>query len=361
MQQTRPATIRQQTLHILREGILSRRWAGVLPGVRTLAKELAVSIGTLQGALKRLEKEGVIGSRGSGRRRQVGTIETTITTTPKLRIGILTAEAVATNSAPAQAFFYGLINTMEQAGHLPFLASKTMDCLKHDPAAILALMRESRADAWVVSRASGDVLAALAEDSPAPFIASGGRVSAVKQIAAAGIDITDALRDCVRHLVALGHTRIVMVMPACHREPTPGVMPQVFLDELSAAGIRPGPYNLPAWECSRQGFDGLLKSLFSLTPPTALILEDARQLTATLGFFAHHKISAQNIALIVSETDSTLEWIAHRPGLITFDDAKLIQRIMDWVGSCARGAPEREKIILKASFTPGDTPALSKV
>lgn len=348
----RPVTIKQQTLNTLREGILTRRWAGTLPGVRALANELGVAIGTIQAALKQLEAEALLDNKGARHRRQISSSAPLRMTRPQLRVGILGSEALAKDTAHSQAFHHGLMQAIKQAGHIPFLSHKTLDVLKHEPAAVLAHMQENEADAWVVTRATQNILETLLTHSPAPFIAHGGRVMSLTNVAATGVDLSDALRDCVRSLAAMGHTRIVMILPAYHWNPTPSMLARVFLDELTAVGINPGPYHLPAWEYSRQGFDVLLKALFSLTSPTALILEDARQYTAALNFLLHHHIPAQNIALVVTEQDTTFDWSTPRPGVIRWDNTKLIARFIDWIESCARGTPEREKIFIKAHFEP---------
>lgn len=66
----RPSLV-TEVISALREGIQNRRWGNVLPGERTLCKELQVSRPTLSKALKTLEREGVLKTSVKSRRQIV--------------------------------------------------------------------------------------------------------------------------------------------------------------------------------------------------------------------------------------------------------------------------------------------------
>ncbi len=107
-------------------------------------------------------------------------------------------------------------------------------------------VKRNPADAWVVSAASREVLEWFASQ-PTPAIAMYGR-SAAAPIAAACTIMIPSMTEAVRRLVELGHKRIVMIAREERRKPRLSRLEQAFIDELEAAGIKTGDYNLPDWE-----------------------------------------------------------------------------------------------------------------
>lgn len=80
------------------------------------------------------------------------------------------------------------------------------------------------------------------------------------------------MTDVTRHLIGLGHRRIVLLARADRRLPEPGASERAFLNELEAQNIITGAYNLPEWEETASGMGQLLETLFRFTPPTAIIV-----------------------------------------------------------------------------------------
>ena len=66
----------------------------------------------------------------------------------------------------------------------------------------------------------------------------------------------DRADECAatRELIGLGHRRIVMLARPRRRLPERGASERAFLDELATGGVAPGPYHLPDWEESIEGF-----------------------------------------------------------------------------------------------------------
>ena len=105
-------------------------------------------------------------------------------------------------------------------------------------------------------------------------------------MARTGPDKEPAYLAATRHLMALGHRRIVLIARSPRRKPVPGRVERAFLTELAAHGIQTGDFNLPEWEETPAGFNALLTELFRHTPPTALIIEETSRFVAASQFLA---------------------------------------------------------------------------
>jgi DNA-binding LacI/PurR family transcriptional regulator len=353
MPSKRPPTIQDQTLHALREGLRSRRWAGVLPGTRQLAKELGVSKGTLQTALKRLEAEGLLSGKGARAPREVAPAAAAPTSARTLRVGILLSEPVFAESTLNQVLLHGVAHALEESGHRPFFSPKTMLALRHDPESIRMMMTDCAADAWVILNARRPLLESLATDFPAPIMTVGGPADGLN-IAKVGISMRKVTRESVRRLVALGHRRIVMAVPLQKRNPRPSPSVSTFIEELAAAGIKPGPYHLPDWDQSREGFKELLRSLFALTPPTALIVDDVRQLCAVYAFLSERRIPLRDLAIVLLAADPALDWVSPVPTCIRYDNDGMIDRVASWVATLAAGGSDTSQVYCEAKLAGGE-------
>ena len=86
--------------------------------------------------------------------------------------------------------------------------------------------------------------------------------------------MTSAIESAASHLLRLGHRRIVWICSAYNRKPTLGASARAFANALAASGIIADDYHLPDFQNSPQGLEELLRKLFHMTPPTALMLAD---------------------------------------------------------------------------------------
>ncbi len=91
---------------------------------------------------------------------------------------------------------------------------------------------------------------------------------------------------------------------AAHVEPVLGMIEQAFLDDLKSYGIRTGPYNLAVWQGEAADFRDCLDSLFRLTPPTALFLDEPMLFLAARQHLAGKGVLApRNVSLICDDPD----------------------------------------------------------
>lgn len=354
-----PAGILEQAVAFLREAIARGRLAGVLPANRTLAESAGVSVGTMHRALGLLVEEGAIVVSGKGRglrmtvkarRRRAGG------PAGALRVGMFFYDRLSEDSSATQGQMSRLIERLQAAGHTPFHALRTMRELRCDPARILASAKSQEADVWIVANApTPEVLRALLKLPVPVFDLAGARGD--NEVASVGIRCSPTNRVCVRHLVALGHRRVVMICAPHMR--TPEMIPKhSFLTELTALGIPAGRYNLPDWEFTTDGLQALLRELFRVTPPTAILADDARTACAVLAFAAERGLRVpRDLSLVTMCTVVDMAWMRPRPACYVHDMDLLNARVVDWVDGCVSGTQDRERVVFESVFDPAETVA----
>jgi hypothetical protein len=218
-----------------------------------------------------------------------------------------------------------------EAGHAASLAPKTLRSLGMDAERVARFVNETGADAWVVFGGPREVLEWFA-DQPVPAFALFGRRRTVR-MAGTGPDKVPILLEVVRRLVALGHRKIVLLVREEQRKPQPGLLARTFLDELEVCGIPTSSYNLPDWEDSPEGFRHCLDSLFQVTSPTALIIDETFLFTVAQQHLARHGILApEHISLVCADPDPTFAWFHPTISHIRWDSRPVVRRIVRWEG-----------------------------
>ena len=241
-----------------------------------------------------------------------------------------------------------------EAGHSVGFAPRNLLELGMDAKRVARMVKESKADAWVVFAGPREVLEWFSSQ-PVPSFAMFGRRNSVL-IAGAGPDKRPALLVAVRRLVALGHRKIVMLLREEHRIPQPGPFARVFLDELESHGLITGSYNLPDWEDNVAGFRRCLDSLFQSTPPSALILDEAFLFNLAQHHLARRGILApEHVSLVCSDPDPAFGWAYPSVAHIRWESQQVARRIVRWADNIARGKDDRRQTLTKAEFIEGGT------
>jgi DNA-binding LacI/PurR family transcriptional regulator len=156
--------------------------------------------------------------------------------------------------------------------------------------------------------------------------------------------------------VKLGHRRIVMISPHQWRKPFPGRIATAFAAKLASHGIASDEYNLPDWEETPEGLQKLLKSLFQITPPTALLVIEPAHAVATLAFLGERGLQAgRDVSVICMVSDPAFSW--RRPPMTHFkvDTEPLVRRVVRWVDSFSRGCPDQEQKSFPVELVRGGT------
>ena len=313
-------SIARQAADYLRGELVKGRWSGTIPGVGHLAPELGVNVKTAQAALRILESEGVLAGQGPGRRRRIVLPEHS--SPESLHIAILE------HSPPdlMDHYMVDLLDKLGSAGHRPFFTPKTLTELGMKLSRIKKLVQNIEADAWIVGAGSHEVLQWFAT-RPTPVFAFFGRIQGLP-IAGTKPDKPRAVAAATRHLIDLGHHRIVLLARASRRRPEPGRSEQAFLKELQSHGIRTGVYNLPEWEESIDGYTQVLNSLFEATPPTALIIDEMPLFIAAQQFLGYRSLQVpRHVSLVCTDGDPAFSWCNPSIAHIRWDHRPVVRQI----------------------------------
>lgn len=343
-----PLSAVEQLAEHMKGEIISGTLSHTLPGVHKLAKELGVSPKTVVAAVSKLEHDGFLKSQGARKKSLI--VKPSEKNKTVLRVSILLYDL----NDRVTPYPIELQHQLEAAGHIANFSSQTILDLERNVERIAEFVDQNKADAWIVLAGPLDVLEWFAAQ-PVPVFACFGRRQEVA-IAGGGPDKQSALRKGVQRLVELGHKRIVMIAREERRKPEPGLLEQAFLAEISSHGIRVGAYNLPDWEETPEGFIRCLDSLFQVTPPTALVLDEASFFIIAQQHLARRGIFApQQVSLICCDPDPTFAWFLPRVAHIRWDPQPIIRRIVRWVGNIENGKPDKRQTPTKAEFIEGGT------
>lgn len=343
------SSITEQVAGHLEAEIFRGRWAGEMPGRDRLAGELGVNRKTVEWALRRLEERGVLVGAGAGRRRRIAA-GVAKAVRPALRVGILAYE----KGDRGVSLIVDLQHRLEDAGHVVIFAPKTLLELRRDVGRVASLVEANEADAWVVVSGPQDVLEWFVARR-IPVFAMFGRRSGLP-VAGSGPDKVPAIREIVRKLFELGHRRIVMISRQERRKPCPGGFEQAFLDEIAAHDVEPGSYNLPDWEETPDGYLRRLDSLFAVTPPTALILDEPFLFVVAQQHLAWKGIrTPDDVSLVCGDPDPLFEWMRPRSAHIRWNAQTVVRHVARWVDQVARGRNDFKQSMVKAVFVQGQT------
>lgn len=348
MDSLRIMTASEQVAEHLRNQMLLGRWSGDMLGAPSMAVELGVDHRTVISAYGILEKQGLLASQGKGKRRKV--ILPDDFAPPALRVKILHYE----NSDKQEFCFVDLLHRLHDMGHVVSFAPKSLSELGMELSRVKRMVENTEADAWVVLSASVDVLEWFAKQ-PKHAFAMAGRSRGIS-IAAVTPDKVPALKQSLRHLVSLGHKKIVMLVKEERRKPNPGRLEEAFLDELKTLGLPVGDYNLPDWKPSAEDFHRCLDSLFQHTPPTAVLTDEMSLFIAAHQHLAQKGVlSPRDVSLICMDPHSAFAWCKPTVAHINWEPEPMVRRITEWANHVARGIEDRRQTFTKAEFMVGET------
>lgn len=347
-------SISDQVADHLQKEILRGRWAGIMPGKHQIAAELGVNNKTVEAALRQLEKCGLLIAQGAGRNRKIA--EVAPSHSRSLRIAVFPNEGTQDQKYD---YFIEMVHALENAGHQVVLASKSLTKLKFEIPRVMAMVQQTPADAWIVCAGSRAVLEWFASQPIPAFALFGHRIGI--RIPGISPDKPPAIQKATRHLIELGHTRIVLLCRKIRRLPTPGLSETVFLQTLTSHGCPVGDYNLPDWEESNVGFQDCLASLFRVTPPTALIVDEAEYYVAAMQFLLRRGIRVpEDVSMICTDDDPSFAHCHPPVSCIAWDARPIVKRIVQWASNASRGKADFAQTGSLAQFRPGGTTARVK-
>jgi DNA-binding LacI/PurR family transcriptional regulator len=338
----------EQVAEYLRGEMIAGNVSGVMPGVLRLEAELGINRKTVDGALRLLEVEGLLEPQGAGRRRKISEPENA------RRMGLRVAILDYDPPDETEPWMFMLQHLLTDTGHPAVFAGKYLRQLDMEVTRIAKLVRATAADAWIVGSGSREVLAWFLEQKIPVFALFGRRRSL--PIAGVGPDIVPPVRAATRHLLELGHQRIVMLCLPEQRLPEPGKVPAAFLGELEAAGISTGAFNLPDWKPDKEGFLRMLGSLFAFSRPTAMIVDGLTLYHAVYHFLASNRIAVPDeVSIVCINSDPNLMWCEPSVAHIHWDHRLVMRRVLRWADNLGRGKHDRRQTLTMAKYVPGGT------
>ncbi|BCX46313.1 GntR family transcriptional regulator [Haloferula helveola] len=339
----------RQVADFLRNELARGRWTGTMPGRSRLAAEIGVSGKLIDAALMILEDEGLLISGGPRRRRRIRP-KYESASTRALRVTIATSEAADRNLP----YMVDLLHQLQESGHAATFAPKTLLELGRDPARVSRMVDRTESDAWVIMSGSKGVLEWFASEG-IPAIALYGRRRSLP-IAGVGPEKQPAVVEAVRRTFQLGHRRIVMLSRRERRLPAPGAIERAFLEEVAAHGIEPSAYHLPDWDETPDGFHRGLARLFQITPPTALIVDEAPMFFAATQFLSSQGLKVpDDVSVICMDPDPNFLWFKPTVSHIYWDSRPVIRRIVRWAANVSNGREDLRQTLTKAEFVEGGT------
>jgi DNA-binding LacI/PurR family transcriptional regulator len=338
-------TAAEQVANHLRKDLSNGIWTGKMPGGATLARELGVGRMTVDVALELLEKEGQLIPQGAGRSRLIAQ---SANASSSLRVAILPylIEDYRLD------YIMDIKHLLSEEGHTVLFPRSSISDLGSNVARVAKLVEETHADAWVIIAGTREILSWFAESS-IPSFAMFGRRSGLP-IASIGPDKEKAYRSMVRHLIKLGHQRITFLTRPLRRFPVPGLSERAFLDELDHSGIQTSSYHLPDWDGKAETLPKMLDSMFSLTPPTAVLVDEPLIFFSVQHQLARRGILApENVSLICTDGDPYFKMQIPSVAHIQWDSRPWVRRVVRWVSNVSHGKVDKRQSLTKTDFIEG--------
>ena len=335
--------------HLIKE-IHSGGFNDVMPGAMRLAKIYGVNHKTMESALQLLEKKQILENNGTRKCRTIRNEKLGDAESKCLRIGFFPMEQKDENVN----YIIELNNLLEENGHKPFFAEKSLLDLKMDRIKVSNFVKKSSADAWIIGSGSREILKWFSTID-VPSFALFGHYSDIP-IAAIAPEKSPALIEATRHLIKLGHQRITLLCRKHLRGPNPTPFVSTMLNELENSGIKTSDFNLPEWNETKEGFRNIMNSLFKITPPTAIIADEAFMYTAILQYLAEKGLKVpKDVSLICTDDDPNFEWCDPQVSHISWDSKPVIRRIVRWANNISLGKDDTRQSLVSSNFILGGT------
>ena len=343
--------------------IATGKWPDVLPGLRSLAHELQVSVPTLSEAIARLVSKGILSSQGGRKRFRIQNsragIQSNLKSSERVLIITTPGGVSAMNKATANVV-QGISRDMNRRGWLvnyaeaDFFEAKSLrkkwdDILEgSDVSLIIIVYGREIIGKWALSTGLPVCfLGGNAGDLPIPVIA---------------VDICKVIEDALEKLIRLGHKNFFI--PLGHRHPAlVAKMHATYSATLSKHGLNFNQIiQMPvstahdaeavwrvmdrAWEQSEE--------------PTAIIFLDWNTcVTGTSYLTAKGLRIPDDVSVVMIANEYSSEWFRPHLAHYTFPENDLIKAVSAWTQSKGYNREKLLKHMLR-SFNPGKSVASPK-
>lgn len=340
-------SIAEQAAEHLKNEVFRGRWSSELPGKHQLAQELGLNSKTIEAALRILEASGLIVSQGSGRRKRIQ--PPAHRESSALRLCIILNDGKPETPGYHQTIWHELM----AAGHTLSFFPKSITSLQFDVPRIARIVESMDVDGWIVRSGPRPLLEWFAEKKLPVFAHCGVRSQV--PVAGGGPMVGKEFASGIEKLISLGHHRIVLLTRRMLRLPVPGLGVRFFRETLKAHGLRVSDYNLPDWD-DKAGFLRCLTSLFQVTPPTALIVDEPTYYLAALHFLSRLGLRVpHDVSLICLGGDYVFRNCEPQVSHFTWDHAPLQRRLARWLKNVSIGQEDITQIDIPYEFVCGGT------
>lgn len=339
----------EQVADYLSKKINAGEWRDDMPGAQSLAAQLGVNHKTIDGAIALLERQGLLEGQGPRRRKKIAVLHKQ-TYRRSLTIAILTSDLVDFRLD----YMVELQHELAASGHAVTHVTRSFTELSLDPKRIARMVKQTKADAWIILAGSREILEWFCGHHTPAFALFGRRRGL--RLAAAGPNKPPALAAATRTLMDLGHRRISLLARKRRRLPEPGAPEKAFLDALEAHGIEPSPFHLPDWEETVEGYHHCLETLFRYTPPTALIIDEMPFFVATMQFLSDHQLRVpQDVSIICTDSDPAFDWCHTTIAHLHWKSRPIVLRIVRWAKHISQHKIDLKQTDTPCHFIPGAT------
>jgi DNA-binding LacI/PurR family transcriptional regulator len=333
------ARVLDQVIRSLVVELQSGAWSERVPGSRSLASTLKVSQPTVAEALKRLAEQGLLTGGGERRAYQVknsaGSPLSPLRSDPLVErhLILISQQPISSLSHSERECAQALHTELNARGwEIDYLVLDFAHALQ--PQLSWDRRIQTRPGSLIVALQGRPALAQWALERRIPILFLGG-INHGLPIARVGINSTGLIRESVRHLCKLGHSR--MVLPLLDRMPAfKQTVIDAFRSEMEAAGKPFVPaYHVPARDYS--GADvivGLMTQLIKTSRPTAWMFLDLNEMISGFSVLAKHRIRVPEDASLILLGDSEMaDWFIPRMARFRFPLNAMVRHVVKWLES----------------------------
>lgn len=320
----------RQTANSLEQEILNLRWETRLPGYRTLCKELKVSRKTLVAALEILTRRKLLLPPNGTRARLINpdfVKDHHSQPSHKRRILIIITNSSFLENDEKKNSLLGEIHASFQEKNWQCRFMDTEE-ISYQPKARLKQLHQDHPKArWLIDMPSYETTKWCVRNN-IRAIAYGGVLGRVK-LPCVGASLSALLIQAHQYLHSIGHQRIVALI----ERPSSDAIERYANYLLNQNIVFRENYHIPKLEnMTPTKFQSLLENLFSITPPTAVIISNNKQLIALLGFCIRRNIRIpEDLSIVLSNDLPHKEWFL--PGISYFsrDRDREVQAITSYI------------------------------
>lgn len=348
----------EQAAEYLRREIHAGKLQGQLPGVRVLASALGVSPPTISAAVRKLVAEGLLIHEGPRKRLRIAGSEAPGRGGEAAfrKVLFLTPTSLKDTMPVALEILSRLLMARPQwtVRHFP-LASGSRKPSRHRWEGLMEIEQPEQVIVF-----SGQLeQARWAAKGKIPVIFLGGDPGP-ERIPILGVQASEMLAIALDHLLDLGHRR--MCLPFCgHPAGLVERQREVFAAKLGKRDVPFVPaYHTPAArDESPARLEELVRRVFDIRPPTALLALDWPHLLFLKGFAAKNGLRIpEQASIVLLSNDINISWLTPRPAHFRYPVKRLVNTLVRWI---EKGAPSQDaRSALPLTFEPAEglAPAL---